>query len=763
MLNLSQKGWLLGTVALLLSACSVPPSGSSTSPQADARVEEILSQMTLEEKLGQLNLVVGDLFNTGPTVNTNPSDRFDEQIRQGQITGIFNIHGAEYLHRLQKIAVEETRLGIPLIFGADVIHGFRSVSPVPLAEAASWDLKAIEASARVAGEESAATGMHWTFAPMVDISRDARWGRIAEGAGEDPYLGSLVAAARVRGFQGEDLSAPNTIAACVKHFAAYGAPHGGRDYNTVDMSERLLREVFLPPYRAAIDAGAASLMTSFNELNGVPVTGSTWLLRDVLREEWGFNGMIVSDWQSITEMEYHGFAKDRAHSGQIGMEAGVDMDMMGATYLEDLPALVKSGDVPMELIDQAVRNVLQMKMDLGLFDDPFRYGSVDREASEIRNAQQLEAVRDMARKSMVLLKNEKNLLPLSKDTRKIALIGPLALESNKGEFNGCWSFFGQPGEVVSVEAAFREAMPASSKLLVAEGCDLYSDSQAGFKQAVKTAKQADVVVMVLGESAVMNGEGASRADIGLPGEQLALLKAVHATGKPLVVLTVSGRPLELSWLDENVGTILHIWTPGSETGHAVTDVVFGDYNPAGKLPVSFPRLVGQVPIYYNYKATGRMYEGDYSEHGSERVYRSRYRDVENGPLYPFGYGLSYTEFEYGEIRLDEPEMSMNGTLTASVSVTNTGKVAGEEVVQLYIRDLVGTATRPVKELKGFQKILLEPGESTTVSFEIGTEDLAFWHDDNTWYAEPGEFHLFIGTNSDEAQMVKFRIKDASAI
>ncbi|MEO1049322.1 MAG: glycoside hydrolase family 3 N-terminal domain-containing protein [Bacteroidota bacterium] len=741
----------------LMIGCSPKKTDVAPSDETNAKVEELLAKMTLEEKAGQLHLAVGDLFNTGPTITTTESGKYDEQIREGRLTGLFNIYGAEYLGKLQKIAVEESRLGIPLLFGADVIHGFRTVFPIPLAEVASWDMQAIENGARVAAIESTATGITFNFAPMVDISRDARWGRVAEGAGEDPFLGAMVAAARVRGFQGDDLSAGNTMAACLKHFAAYGAPHGGREYNTVDMSERLLRDIYLPPFKSAIDAGAATVMSAFNELNGIPATGNQFLLDQVLRQEMGFKGMVVSDWNSVLEIANHGMAADRAEAGMKALMAGTDMDMMSYSFLEDIPRLVKEGKLDESYVDRAVRRVLQLKFDLGLFDNPYQYCDPEREKAEIRSKEHLDAAQDMAKRSIVLLKNENNILPLKENAGTIALIGPLA--DNKADMNGTWSFFGNPEEPISMLEGIKQRVGNKSNVIYAKGCNLFDDSKEHFAEAIAAARRADVVVLAVGEGAVMNGEAASRVNIGLPGIQPELVKAIHATGKPIVVLLSSGRPMVIPWLKENVQGILATWTLGSQSGPAIAEVLFGDYNPGGKLPMTFPRHVGQVPIYYNYKLTGRPYEGDYAEPRSQRVYKSRYRDVEHTPLYPFGYGLSYTTFEYGEVQLSSATIPMSGTLKVSAEVTNTGSLVGEEVVQLYVQDLVGSVTRPVKELKGFQKLSFEPGETKKVAFELTAEDLSFHRFDMTFGAEPGKFKVFIGTNSRDVKEADFELTE----
>ncbi|MBX2963058.1 MAG: beta-glucosidase BglX [Cyclobacteriaceae bacterium] len=701
--------------------------------------------MTLEEKVGQLNFLVGDLFNTGPTVRTAESDKFDILIRDGKITGLFNVHGAAYTARLQKIAVEQSRLKIPLLFGADVIHGFKTVMPLSLAEASSWDMEAIELAARIAAEESTAAGINFTFAPMVDISRDARWGRVSEGAGEDPYLASCIAEARVNGFQGKALSEANTLAACIKHFAAYGAPIAGREYNTVDISERTLREIYLPPYKAGIDAGVATVMTAFNELNDIPASGNTYLLKDILRNEWDFNGMVVSDWQSIGEMIEHGYSADSMEAARQALETGVDMDMMSEIYIEQIPELVKTGKLDVALLDNAVRRVLELKYALGLFDNPYIYSDTLREKVTLRSTEHLTAARDIARKSIVLLKNEKQLLPLHSNYKKIAIIGPFG--NNKEDMNGSWSFFGEAQHPVSVAEGLRTAMPNTS-FIVAEGCNLYNDKTDKLQEAVKAALQSELVLLVVGESAPMHGEGASRADIGLPGIQQRLVEEIYKTGKPIVLLLVNGRPLAIEWVDQHIPAIVETWTLGSEAGNAIADVLTGEFNPSGKLPMSFPRHIGQVPIFYNHKNTGRPYLGDYSEPGAERVYRSRYRDVQNTPLYPFGYGLSYSTFTYTNMVLDKTSMKNNETITVTVTISNTSNRDGDEVVQLYIRDLAGSVTRPIKELKGFKKVHLKAKETSTVTFTIDKEMLSFYRADMSWGSEPGKFHVMAGGSSD---------------
>ncbi|HEX7062192.1 MAG TPA: beta-glucosidase BglX, partial [Woeseiaceae bacterium] len=673
-----------------------------------------------------------------------------------RVGSVFNAITADFTRELQELAVEDTRLGIPLLFGYDVIHGHRTIFPIPLGEAASWDLAAIERSARIAATEAAAEGVNWTFAPMVDIARDPRWGRIAEGAGEDQYLGSLIAAARVHGFQGDDLSAPDTILATAKHFAAYGAAQAGRDYHTTDVSERELRETYLPPFAAAVDAGVGSIMTAFNDLNGVPASGNSWLISDVLRGEWGFDGLVVSDYTSINELVPHGFARDDAQAAEIAVTAGVDMDLQGGLYLAHLPAALDHGRVTASAIDRAVRVILEAKYRLGLFEDPYRYSDPEREAAVIYRPEFLEAARDMARRSMVLLKNEGGLLPLSDDIRSIAVIGPLA--DSEADMLGSWSAAGEREDrPVTLLEGLEARLGSSVEIRYARGADytLGSTDESGFAEALAAARACDVIIAALGEAGDMTGEAASRTSLELPGRQQALLRALAGTGKPIVLVLMNGRPLAIDWADAHVPAILEAWFPGTMAGHAIADVLFGDYNPSGKLPVTFPRNVGQVPIYYDMKSTGRPYKPG-------EKYVSRYLATPNTPLYPFGYGLSYTQFEYSPIELDRNAIRPGESLTAAVTVTNTGDYAGEEVVQLYVQDLVGSVTRPVKELKGFEKIRLAKGETRRVAFSLSDADLAFWRRDMTFGAEPGEFRLYIGTSSADVQSARFTLLPGDA-
>lgn len=717
---------------------------STTAGSTENRIDSLISVMTLEEKVGQLTQFTSDYDVTGPTMR----EGYKEDIRAGKVGSIFNAFGAAYTRKLQEIAVKETRLGIPLIFGYDVIHGHRTIFPIPLGEAASWDLQAIEQSARIAATEASAEGLHWTFAPMCDIARDPRWGRMAEGSGEDVYLGSKIAAARVKGFQGEGIGNLNSVLACVKHFAAYGAAQSGRDYHTVDISDRVLREVYLPPYKAAIDAGAATVMTSFNELDGVPATGNKYLMTKILREEWGFTGFVVTDYTSIMEMIPHGVAEDTLAAAALALEAGVDMDMQAGFFNDKLPILVKEGKIKESLIDQAVRRILLKKQELGLFKDPYRFSDEQREKETVMREEFVSAARDVSRKSIVLLKNENQALPISKNTKTIAVIGPLA--DARREMIGNWSAAGDWRKSVTILDGIKTKVGNTARIIYAKGCPIEGDSTAGIAAAVKAAYQADVVVLAVGEGGYMSGEAASRASLGLPGVQQQLVEAIVKTGKPVVLTLSNGRALAIPWLDQHVPAILETWFLGTEAGNAIADVLFGDYNPSGKLPVTFPRSVGQVPIFLSMKNTGRPMD-------PKNKYTSKYLDESNDPLYPFGYGLSYTTFGYGDVKVDKARISIgkNESIKVSCVVTNTGKTAGEEVVQLYIRDLVGSVTRPVKELKNFEKIMLKPGESREVTFTLTIPDLSFYRRDMSFGAEPGKFIVFVGGNSRDTKQAEF--------
>ncbi|MDR8389805.1 beta-glucosidase BglX [Aliifodinibius sp. S!AR15-10] len=732
--------------ATLISA-STPALGQHlTEQEINHKVDSLLSIMTLEEKVGQLTLFTSDMTSTGPTIR----DNYLELVREGKVGALFNAFTVDYTRKLQKTAVEETRLGIPLLFGFDVIHGFRTIFPIPLGETASWDPELVREASRVAGREAAASGLHWTFAPMVDVTNDPRWGRTSEGSGEDPYLGSVMAAARTRGFQGDDLSDHQTVMATVKHFAAYGAPEGGRDYNTVNMSERRLREIYLPPFKAALDAGASTIMTAFNELNGVPATGNKFLMNKILHEEWDFSGFTVTDYTSIPEMITHGYAKDGRDAALKSIEANVDMDMQSGLYLEQLPELVRNEEIPEGYINRSVRRILEMKYRLGLFEDPYRYSDAGREKREILSEENRAKAREVARESIVLLKNENDLLPLPKEVEKLAVIGPLA--DSQEHLLGNWSGAGRAEDNVTVLQGIKNKVSGDTDVTYVKGADINSSSREGFDAAVKAARDAEVAVMVVGEAREMSGEASVRAHLDLPGVQQELLKAVKETGTTIVMVLMNGRPLAIEWEAQNIPAILETWFAGTEGGNAIADILFGDDNPSGKLPATFPRTMGMVPYHYNHKMTGRPFDPNNS-------YTSRYLDVENSALYPFGYGLSYTTFEYDNLSVSRDSIGVAGSVNVTVDVMNIGERTGEEVVQLYIRDLVGSVTRPVKELKGFEKIQLDPGETQTVSFNLGPEKLAFYNIDMEKVVEPGEFKVFVGGNSQDVLEGGFTVVD----
>ncbi|MCZ8227719.1 beta-glucosidase BglX [Flavobacterium sp.] len=717
------------------------------SKNIDQKVEALLRQMTLEEKIGQLNQYTGDNAATGPiTINPNKQT----EIKQGLIGSMLNILGTKYTRQYQELAMQ-SRLKIPLLFGQDVIHGYKTTFPIPLAEAASWDLEAMELTARIAATEAAAAGIHWTFAPMVDISRDPRWGRVMEGAGEDTYLGSKIAYARVKGFQG-NLGDVTSVMACVKHFAAYGAAVGGRDYNSVDMSNRMLWETYLPPFKAALDAGAATFMNAFNDLNGIPATGNAYLQRDILKGKWNFKGFVVSDWGSIGEMVNHGYAKDNKEAALAAITAGSDMDMESNAYRYYLAQLVKEKKVPMALIDDAVKRILRKKFELGLFDDPFKFNNEEREQKALNNPEHRKVARAMAAKSIVLLKNEKGILPLSKSTKTIAFIGPLVKEYKQNM--GFWSVelpeLDYTKEIVSQWDGLQNKVGKNTQLLYAKGCDIEGDNTEGFAEAVAVANQADVVILSIGERRDQSGEAKSRSNLRLPGVQEELVKAIQATGKPVVVLINAGRPLIFNWTADQVPAILYTWWLGSEAGNAIADVLFRDYNPSGKLPMSFPREEGQIPIYYNHFNTGRPASNETATN-----YVSAYIDLKNSPKFPFGYGLSYTTFNYSDLQLSKKVMKKNETITVSFTLTNTGKFDGEEVVQLYLKDQVGSVVRPVKELRDFQKVFLKAGASQKITFTVDKEKLAFYNAKLEWAAEPGAFEVQLGASSAD-----IRLKDS---
>ena len=703
----------------------------------DGKIEALMARMTLEEKIGQLNQYSSDRLATGP-VRAN-SDKYND-IRQGKVGSMLNVKGAKETRMVQELALQ-SRLKIPLLFGMDVVHGYRVTFPIPLAEAASWDLDAIQLSARIAAKEAAAAGLHWAFAPMVDIARDPRWGRVMEGAGEDPYLGALIAAARVKGLQGKGLGQLDAVMACAKHFAGYGAAIAGRDYNSVDMSERMLWEVYLPPFKAAVDAGAATFMTAFNDLNGVPATANGHLLRNILKTKWQYPGFVVSDHSAVIELINHGVAADKAEAAKAALLAGCDMDMEGHAYIETLKQLVQAGKVPIELIDDAVRRILRIKFELGLFDDPFRFSDENREQRVLNAPEHHQAALKMAEKSVVLLKNSAATLPLTGDLKSIAVIGPLA--KSNWDMRGSWSVYWPEDHMTSLYEGLQARVGKATQLLYAKGCGIADTSKKGFAEAVAIAKKADVVIMALGESTDMTGEAKSRAHIEIPGVQEELVNAIKSTGKKVIVLMMSGRPLIFPSTAKNADAILYTWWLGSEAGHAMANVLYGDYNPSGKLPITFPRMEGQIPIYYSHRNTGRpLVEGQNTN------YRSKYLDVSNEPAFAFGYGLSYTTFEFSDLRLSQKTMSATDTLTLSCVLKNTGHYTGEEVVQLYIQDPVASIARPVKELKGFKKIKLKPQESKKVTFAIDKEMLSFFDEQLQWKAEPGKFNVLLGNSSD---------------
>ena len=763
------KRILLASLFLALAPAAQAQKKPAPAPTADAKMKQyvdgLMAKMTQEEKIGQLNLVSVGFDVTGPVVSKD----VDANIRKGLVGGVFNTYTPVAVRKLQEMALKESRLHIPLMFGYDVIHGHRTIFPIPLGLAASWDMAAIEKSARIAAEESTADGLDWVFSPMVDIARDARWGRIMEGAGEDPYLGSQVARAMVRGYQGpaNDLTKDNTVMACLKHFALYGAAEAGRDYNTVDMSRQRMYNEYLPPYKAAIDAGVGSVMSSFNDINGTPATANKWLMTDLLRHQWGFKGFVVTDYTAINELIPHGLGTETQVSA-LALNAGVDQDMVGEVYLKHAAENLKSGAVAPAQLDAACRRILEAKYRLGLFQDPYRNISPARAASTLMKPEFIAAARDIARRSLVLLKNERNALPLKK-TGSIALIGPLA--NRQRDVIGSWSGAGDWKQAVSVEQGLRAAAPGL-KITYAKGANIADDAQMlerlqahggelevdsrssedMIKEAVQVAQAADVVVAVVGESQGMTGEAASRADLGLPGQQLALLKALKQTGKPLVLVLMNGRPLALPWENQNADAILETWFAGTQAGNAIADVLFGDYNPSGKITATFPQVVGQEPLYYNHKSTGRPYGGVKLD-----KYKSRYLDVSNDPLYPFGYGLSYTTFSYGKPQLSTTTLGPAATLEVRVTVQNTGPTDGEEVAQLYLRDVVGSISRPVEELKGFQKVMLKKGESRTLTFRLSPTDLKFYNNDLTFTAEPGDFQVFVGGNSRDVQEAAFKL------
>ena len=732
-----KKILLILTGALLFFSCT-------KKSEQELFISDLMNKMTLQEKIGQLVLFSSDWDVTGPTIKGN----YEKDIREGKCGAIFNAFTADYTRKLQQVAVENTRLGIPLIFGYDVIHGHRTIFPISLGESASWDLKAMEESARVAAIEASAEGIQWTFAPMVDIARDPRWGRVSEGAGEDTYLGCQIAKARVKGFQGDDLSKNNTILACAKHFAAYGAAQAGRDYNTVDISERVLRETYLPPFKACVDEGAATFMTSFNELDGVPSSGNKYLLKDILRDEWKFDGFVVTDYTSINEMVKHGISKDDYDAGKLAINSGVDMDMQGTIYYNYLEKMVKNNDVSEATIDNACRNILNLKYKLGLFEDPYRYCDAEREKKVVMCDEHIAKAREVAGKSIVLLKNAKSTLPVVDKTKRIAVIGALA--TSKEDMIGSWSAAGDGKKSVTLLEGLKKQY-LQHRITYAKGCEVSGNDKSGFAKAIRTARNSDVIILTLGESKWMSGEAASRSNINLPGVQSDLLVELKKLHKPIVLVLMNGRPLAIEKEVSMSDAVLETWYLGTTAGDAIADVIFGKVNPSAKLPITFPRNLGQVPIFYNCKNTGRPFD-------KNNKYTSKYLDVDNTPLFPFGYGLSYSSFEYLNLKLSEYKMNEGGTIKASVSIKNTSKYDGTEIVQLYIQDLVGSVTRPLKELKAFKKVFIPKGETKHITFDISTDDLKFYRRDMTFGTEKGEFKVFIGTNSSNTLEAKFTLQ-----
>ena len=718
---------------------STAPTHSQRAPNVELRVNALLAQMTLEEKLGQLQQLDGE-------GNGNFRPEHLDMIRKGLLGSTLNVRGAQRTNQVQRVAVNESRLKIPVLFGFDVIHGYRTIFPIPLGEASSWDPALAERSAAVAAQEANNVGLRWTFAPMVDIARDPRWGRITEGAGEDPFLGAAFARARVRGFQGNDYGAADKVLACAKHWVAYGNAEGGRDYNTTDLSENTLREIYFPPFKAAVDAGVGTLMSSFNAINGVPASANPFTLTQVLRKEWGFDGFVVSDYTAVKELINHGVAGNEEQAARLALNAGVDMEMVSRSYNQFGPQLLKQNQISQATIDEAVRRILRIKFRLGLFDHP--YSDEGREANALLRPESIRLAREIAGRSMVLLKNERETLPLNKNIGSIAVIGPLA--DNRRAPLGWWSGDGKEENTVTPLAGIKAKVSAQTKVLYAKGCEVKEDSTASFEEAVNAAKQSDVAIIFVGETHDMVGEAASRASLDLPGRQMELVQAIHATGKPTIVVLVNGRPLSIGWIVNNAPAILESWMGGTESGNAIADILFGDVNPGAKLPVTFPRAVGQVPIYYNHMNTGRPPE-------AENRYTSKYYDLPWTPLYPFGYGLSYTTFKISNLQLSAPRINASGKVTVSVEVENTGRRAGDEVVQLYIRDLVATMTRPVKELKGFQRISLQPGQKKKVVFVLGPEHLGFWNREMRYVVEPGEFRVMVGSNSVDVIDGKFEV------
>ena len=728
-------------LALIVLAASGVCAQQLSQEQVEAKIDALISQMTLAEKLGQLQQLDGES-------NGNFRPEHLDLVRKGLLGATLNVRGAQRTNQLQRVAMEESRLKIPLLFGFDTIHGYRTVFPIPLAEASSWDPSLAERSASMAAKESYAAGVRWTFAPMVDIARDPRWGRISEGSGEDPFLGAAFARARVLGFQGGDYSAPGKILACAKHWVAYGAAEGGRDYNTTDMSEYTLRSVYFPPFKAAVDAGVGTLMSAFNDLNGVPASANSFTLTKVLRVEWKFDGFVVSDYTAVTELKNHGVAANDADAAQAALNAGVDMEMVGRLFNQNGTELLKEGKLSQSTIDQAVRRILRVKFRLGLFEHP--YVDETREANSLLTAESRTAAREIAGRSMVLLKNDRETLPLSKSIRSLAVIGPLA--DNPRAPLGWWSGDGRDEDTVTPLTGIRAKVSSQTKVSYAKGCEIEGGVPDGIAAAVSAALQSDLAIVFVGEAKEMVGEAASRSSLDLPGYQMEMVKAIQATGKPTVVVLVNGRPLTIGWIAENIPAVLEAWMGGTESGNAIADILFGDVNPGAKLPVTVPRSVGQVPIYYNHMNTGRPPE-------TNNRYTSKYLDIPWTPLFPFGYGLSYTQFKLSNLRLSSQQIRPDGRITVSVDIENTGQRAGDEVVQLYLRDTVSSVTRPVRELKGFQRIAVKPGEKKRVDFILSPNELGFYNRENRFVVEPGDFKIFVGTSSEGGLETGFTVTE----
>ncbi|SDH76262.1 beta-glucosidase BglX [Winogradskyella thalassocola] len=773
-MNKTTKSLLLGVISVkivvILLVTSIPVNGNTLVPNdselvkntttlinvsTEHKVDSVLALMTIDEKIGQLVQYSGKWNATGPSTSKRDQYKHDK-LKKGEVGSMLNIASVASIRETQRIVMENSRLKIPLIFAYDVIHGYKTIFPIPLGESASWDLGIIEKSAAIAAKEAAASGLNWTFAPMIDVSRDARWGRIMEGSGEDTYLTTKIGVARINGFQGNDLSAAHTIAACAKHFVGYGFAEGGRDYNTVNIGEFELHNTILPPFKAASEVGVATFMNAFNDIDGIPATGHKYLQRDLLKKDWNWPGLMVSDWGSIGEMIAHGYARDLEHASEIAINAGSDMDMESYAYEASLKTLVEKGKVSTAILDDAVRRVLRLKFQLGLFDDPYKYCDEEREKADVYSKENLEIARDVAKKSIVLLKNDNQILPLSKKIKSIAVIGPLA--DDKDTPLGNWRARADYNSAVSLLEGVKHAVSKSTAIYYEKGIELTipivkpgenqfarplefnTTDSSGIEKAVELAKKVEVVLLAIGEDAYQTGEGRSQVDIGFKGLQLELLEAIQKVNKNIVIVLMNGRPMDLSRASEVAPTILECWHLGSESGNAIADVIFGDYNPSGKLPVSFPHHVGQEPLYYNQKNTGRPY-------GSTQVTYSSYRDAPRSALYPFGHGLSYTTFSYDNFKLSTTEINASEHIEVSVNVTNAGKRNGEEVVQLYIRDLVGSLVRPIKELKGFKKLMIKAGETKTVTFKINAETLQFYTANKKWEVEPGAFEVWVGGSS----------------